>query len=94
MNSLSRLLGVLSLLLAIAAVAVPVVGVAVLLLAGSGTVVAQAVGTGLAIAAVGVVLAVIGFFVGRRGQATAMPVVGGLTSACVAAGILIALPFV
>jgi hypothetical protein len=49
---------------------------------------------GLGTAAVGVVLAVVGYLTGRRVGATAMPVIGGLSALMVAVGFAIAPLFV
>lgn len=80
--------------MAVAAIAVPVVGAATLLLADRTTVAENAIVMGLTVAGAGVVIAVLGYIVGRRSGAVAMPIIGGLTSLCVAIGILIVLSLV
>ncbi|KZE42609.1 hypothetical protein [Microbacterium sp. T32] len=94
MKPLARILGILSLLCAVAAVAVPGVGAFLLLRADSSAIIDRAAVVGLGVAAVGLVLAVAGYLVGRRGGATAMPIIGGLSSLLVGAGFAIAPLFV
>lgn len=94
MKPLSRVLGTLSLVLAIAAVGIPAAGAVLLLRADSSAVIDRAAVLGLAVAAVGVVLAIVGYLTGRRVGATAMPVIGGLSAVIVALGFAIAPLFV
>lgn len=94
MKPLSRILGVVSLLLAIAAVAVPALGAVMLLQADSSALVDRASVIGLVVAGVGVVVAVGGYVVGRRTGATALPIIGGLSSVVVAIGFAVAPLFV
>jgi drug/metabolite transporter (DMT)-like permease len=91
---LSRILGVVSLLLAIAAAGVPAIGALLLLQADSSTIVDRAPLLGLAAAGVGVVLAVVGYVVGRRSGTTALPIIGGLSSVFVGVGFALAPLFV
>lgn len=94
MKPLSRVLGTLSLVLAIVAVGIPAAGAVLLLREDSSAVIDRAALLGLAVAAVGVVLAVVGYLTGRRVGATAMPVIGGLSALMVALGFAIAPLFV
>ena len=94
MKALSRILGILSLLCALGAVAVPAVGAVALLRADSSAIIERAALLGLAVAAVGVVLGVVGYLTGRRVRSTAMPIIGGLSSILVALGFAIAPLFV
>ncbi|WP_022878281.1 hypothetical protein [Microbacterium sp. B19] len=94
MKPLARILGILSLLCAVAAVAVPGVGAILLLRAGSPAVIDRAAVLGLVVAAVGLVFGVIGYLVGRRVGATAVPIIGGLSSLLVGVGFAIAPLFV
>lgn len=94
MKPLSRILGVVSLLLAIAAVAVPALGAVLLLQADSSALVDRASVVGLAVAGVGIVLAVGGYLAGRRPGTTALPIIGGLSSTVVAIGFAVAPLFV
>lgn len=94
MKPLSRILGVVSLLLAIAAVGVPALGAVLLLRADSSALMEHAAVAGLSVAALGVVLAVVGFVVGRRVGATALPIIGGLSATFVAVGFAVAPLFV
>lgn len=83
---LSRILGLVSLLFAIAAVGVPALGAVLLLRADSSGLIDRAAIVGLVVAVVGVVFGVAGYFTGRRTGATALPVIGGLSSLFVALG--------
>ncbi len=94
MKPLSRVLGTLALVSAIVAVSVPAVGAVLLLRADSPAIIDRAALLGLGTAAVGVVLAVVGYLTGRRVGATAMPVIGGLSALMVAVGFAIAPLFV
>lgn len=94
MKPLARILGILSLLCAVAAVAVPGVGAFLLLRADSATIIDRAAVLGLVVAALGVVLGVTGYVTGRRVGATALPIIGGLSSLLVAVGFAIAPLFV
>lgn len=94
MKPLSRVLGTLSLVLAIVAVGIPAAGAVLLLREDSSAVIDRAALLGLAVAGVGVVLAVVGYLTGRRVGATAMPVIGGLSALMVALGFAIAPLFV
>ena len=90
MKPLSRILGAVSILLAIVAVGVPALGALLLLRADSTALIERAGGVGLAVAAAGVVLGVIGYVTGRRVGATALPIIGGLSSVLVAVGFAVA----
>lgn len=90
MKSLSRVLGVLSLLLAISAVVVPLVGVATLLFMDSGSAVSGTSGVGLTMAVVALLLAIGGYMAGRRHGATAIPIIGGMVSLFAAIGFVVA----
>lgn len=90
MKSLSRALGVLSLLAAITAVVVPLIAAGLFLLGDSAGAVGPSSVIGLAIAAVGIVLAVGGYLTGRRDGSTAWPIIGGLVSICVTVGFVVA----
>ncbi len=94
MKPLARILGILSLLCAVAAVAVPGVGAFLLLRADSAGIIDRAAVLGLAVATIGVVLGVIGYVTGRRTGATALPIIGGLGSIFVAIGFGVARLFV
>ncbi len=94
MKPLSRILGVVSLLLAIAAVGVPALGAVLLLRADAQGLIERSAVIGLAVAAAGIVAGVAGFLVGRRVGTTALPVIGGLSSAFVALGFAVAPLFV
>ncbi len=94
MKSLSRALGVLSLLAAITAVVVPLVAMAVFLRTDSPVAVFQSSLTSLLVAGVGVALGVGGYAAGRRYRSTAWPVIGGLTSICVVVGLLVTRAFI
>lgn len=94
MKPLARILGILSLLCAVAAVAVPGVGAFLLLRADSAAIIDRAAVLGLVVAAVGIVLGVIGYVTGRRAEATALPIIGGLSSLFVAVGFGVAPLFV
>lgn len=90
MKPLSRILGVVSLVLAIAAVGVPALGAVLLLQTDSATLISRAPLVGLAVAGAGIVIGVVGYLVGRRGRTTALPIIGGLSSLMVAIGFAVA----
>ena len=90
MKPLSRLLGAVSVVLAIVAAGVPALGALLLLRADSAALIERASLVGLAVAAVGVVLGVVGYVTGRRVGATALPIIGGLSSLLVAVGFAVA----
>ncbi|MFF8187441.1 hypothetical protein ACF044_09280 [Microbacterium sp. NPDC016588] len=94
MKPLSRILGVVSLLLAIVAVGVPALGALLLLRNDSSGLIERAAVIGLAVAAAGVLVAVVGYVTGRRVGATALPIMGGLSSILVAAGFAVAPLFI
>lgn len=84
----------MALLCALAAVAVPAVGAFLLLTADSSTIIERASALGLVTAAVGVALGLVGYLTGRRVGATALPIIGGLSSILVALGFAVAPLFV
>ncbi|MBN9212169.1 MAG: hypothetical protein BGO45_03730 [Microbacterium sp. 71-36] len=94
MKPLSRTLGVVSLLLAIAAVTVPALGALLLLRNDSSGLIERAAVVGLAVAGAGVLVGVVGYVTGRRVGATALPIIGGVGSLLVAVGFAVAPLFV